>query len=132
MKNLLLLVIFTTNLSFAQDKVSTYKFGQNGMELIARSPSGTVIISTFNSKMTIRQDIARKIYDLYKDHKITGNSRLTVYGKEAKVIGKCYIKTKKNLTSVEFYYEKVSWNNGLVEVYENIKTSQDLVAMKTN
>ena len=102
------------------------------MELIARSPSGTVIISTFNSKMTIRQDIARKIYDLYKDHKITGNTRLTVYGKEAKVIGKCYIKTKNNLTSVEFYYEKVSWNNGLVEVYEIIKTSQDLVAMKTN
>ncbi|HQV35254.1 MAG TPA: hypothetical protein PLC36_02990 [Flavobacterium sp.] len=132
MKNLLLLVIFTTHLSFAQDKVSTYKFGQNGMELIARSPSGTVIISTFNAKMTIRQDIARKIYDLYKDHKISGNTRLTVYGKEAKVMGKCYIKTKNNLTSVEFYYEKVNWNNGLVEVYENIKTSHDVLAMKTN
>lgn len=132
MKNLLLLVIFTTHLSFAQDKVSTYKFGQNGMELIARSPSGTVIISTFNAKMTIRQDIARKIYDLYKDHKISGNTRLTVYGKEAKVMGKCYIKTKNNLTSVEFYYEKVNWNNGLVEVYENIKTSHEVVAMKTN
>jgi len=132
MKKLLLLVIFTTHLSFAQDKVSTYKFGQNGMELIARSPSGTVIISTFNAKMTIRQDIARKIYDLYKDHKISGNTRLTVYGKEAKVMGKCYIKTKNNLTSVEFYYEKVNWNNGLVEVYENIKTSHEVVAMKTN
>ena len=102
------------------------------MELIARSPSGTVIISTFNAKMTIRQDIARKIYDLYKDHKISGNTRLTVYGKEANVMGKCYIKTKNNLTSVEFYYEKVNWNNGLVEVYENIKTSHDVVAMKTN
>ena len=117
MKNLLLLVIFTTHLSFAQDKVSTYKFGQNGMELIARSPSGTVIISTFNAKMTIRQDIAYKLYTLYQQNRIKHNAIVTVLGKEAKVIGKCFIKKKHNLTSIEFYYDKVFWNNGTVEVH---------------
>ena len=132
MKNLLFLVIFTFSLSYGQYTPIVYQHGQNGMELIANTKTGTVVVSTFNAKMTIRQDIARKIYDLYKDHKISGNTRLTVYGKEANVMGKCYIKTKNNLTSVEFYYEKVSWNNGLVEVYENIKTSHDVVAMKTN
>lgn len=117
MKNLLFLVLLTTHLSFAQGNVSAYQYGQNGMELIAKSKTGTIIISTFNAKMTIRQDIAQKIYALYQNNKIKHNTVITVSGKEARVMGKCVVKKKHNLVCVEFYYDKVFWNNGAVEVY---------------
>jgi hypothetical protein len=35
------------------------------MELIAKSSKNVVIISTFNAKMSIREDIARRVYSLY-------------------------------------------------------------------
>lgn len=117
MKNLLFLVVFTYSLSYAQSKPITYQHGQNSMELIAKTQAGTVVVSTFNAKMTIRQDIAQKIYSLYQQNKIKHNTVVTVLGKEAKVIGKCFIKKKHNLTSIEFYYDKVFWHNGTVEVY---------------
>ncbi|WP_333695191.1 hypothetical protein [Flavobacterium sp.] len=101
---------------FAQEKITTYKHGQNGMELVARSATGMVIVSTFNAKMSLRAEIARKIYELFKAHKISDNTYITVLGKEAKVMGTCVIKTKNNLTSIEFYYDRVIWNTGLTEV----------------
>ena len=117
MKNLLFLVIFTFSLSYGQNKPIVYQHGQNGMELIANTKTGTVVVSTFNAKMTIRQDIAYKLYTLYQQNRIKHNAIVTVLGKEAKVIGKCFIKKKHNLTSIEFYYDKVFWNNGTVEVH---------------
>lgn len=117
MKNLLFLVLFTCDLSYAQTKPIAYQHGQNGIELIAKTKNGTIVVSTFNAKMTIRQDIAQKIYTLHQQNKIKHNSVVTVLGKEAKVIGKCFIKKKHNLTSIEFYYDKVFWNNGKVEVH---------------
>lgn len=117
MKYLLFLVLISTQLAFSQESIRTYRHGQNGMELIAKSKSETVIISTFNAKMDIRQDIARKLYQLFKEKKVAHNALLTVIGKEANVIGKCIIKKSGNLTSLEFYYEKVFWHNGEVEKY---------------
>ncbi|HRE77314.1 MAG TPA: hypothetical protein PLL09_05760 [Flavobacterium sp.] len=117
MKNLLFLVIFTCNLSYAQKMPVAYQHGQNSMELIAKTKTGTVVVSTFNAKMTIRQDIAQKIFSLYQQNKIKHNAVVTVLGKEAKVVGKCFIKKKHNLTSIEFYYDKVFWHNGMVEVH---------------
>ena len=87
------------------------------MELIAKTKTGTVVVSTFNAKMTIRQDIAQKIFSLFQQNKIKHNAVVTVLGKEAKVVGKCFIKKKHNLTSIEFYYDKVFWHNGMVEVH---------------
>lgn len=101
-----------------EPKVETYQYGQNGMELIARSKKGVVIVSTFNSKMTIRQDIARKVYDMYVANKLQSNEKITVDGAEADVTGKCVIRKKSSLTAVDFYYETVNWNSGLKEVYK--------------
>ena len=46
-------------------KIQIYNYGHNGMEFVAREGKGMIIVSTYNSKMTIRQDIAYKIYQLY-------------------------------------------------------------------
>lgn len=103
-----------------EPKVTTYSYGHNGIEYVARNKNGMVIISTFNSKMTIRQEIAHKIYYLYLDKKLENDSRVTVYGDEADVTGKCVIKKKDNLTTVDFYYESVQWCSGQKEIYQKI------------
>lgn len=88
------------------------------MEYVARNKNGTVIISTFNSKITIRQEIAARIYEMYLDRKLENNKTVTVFGSEADVTGKCVIKKKDNLTTVDFYYESVQWCSGLKEIYQ--------------
>lgn len=114
-----LLVVSCFAFSKVDTKVETYNFGQNGMELVARSNKGVIIVSTFNSKMTIRQDIAKKLYNLYLDNKLQNNKKVTVEGLEANVTGKCIIRKKNSLTTVDFYYEVVNWNSGLKEIYRN-------------
>jgi hypothetical protein len=99
-------------------KVIIYNHGQNGMELVAKSKNETIIISTFNAKMTIRQDIARKIYDLYKSTTIESNSKIKVKGEEASVTGKCIIRKKKDLIVIDFYYQIVEWKSGQIEIYK--------------
>lgn len=114
-----LLVVTCFAFSKGDTKVETYNYGQNGMELVARSKKGVIIVSTFNSKMTIRQDIAKKLYDLYLENKLQNNKKITVNGTEADVTGKCIIRKKNSLTAVDFYYEVVDWNSGLKEIYRN-------------
>ena len=121
MKKLILSFFTLSCIAFSSHedpKVTTYNYGHNGMELVARSKKGTVIISTFNSKMTIRQDIASKVYGLFIANKLENNKTVTVNGNEANVTGKCVIRKKKDLTAVDFYYETVDWNNGHKEIYK--------------
>ncbi|MGL2966443.1 hypothetical protein [Flavobacterium sp. XGLA_31] len=122
MKKVIFSLLLCSSFAFSNEepKIKTYNYGQNGMELVSRSKKGTVIISTFNAKMTIRQDIAAKVYDLFLANKLENNKKVTVKGLEANVTGKCVIKKKKDLTAVEFYYETVDWNNGIKEVYKKV------------
>jgi hypothetical protein len=122
MKKVFFSLLLMTSIAFSNEepKIKTYNFGHNGMELIARSKKGTVIISTFNSKMSIRQDIANKIYDLYLTGQLETNKKVTVLGNEANVTGKCVIRKKKDLTAVDFYYEVVDWNTGIKEIYKRV------------
>lgn len=122
MKQLIFSIVLLTQLSFSQDRsnIKTYSFGQNGMELIAKSSKNVVIISTFNAKMSIREDIARRVYSLYSENKLENNKKYTIFGKEANVTGSCIIRKKNNLIAVDFYYEKIEWFSGLVEIYKNI------------
>ena len=109
-----------SQLSFSQgkQKVETYAFGHDGMELVARTKKETVIVSTFNSKMNIRQDIASKVYSMYLDNRIVTNKTLTIDGNDATVTGKCIIRKKNNLTVVDFYYETILWCSGVMEIYK--------------
>ncbi len=120
MKKLILfsLLISFTGFSQIKNKISTYKFGQNRMKLVAKTKNETIIISTFNSKMTIRRDIADKLFQLYRENKLETNKEFLVVGEIANVIGKCIIRKKDNLTVVDFYYETVLWDDGLTEVYD--------------
>jgi hypothetical protein len=57
----LLITLFLVQFSFCQVSISTYKYGYNGMELIVKSNNETIIISTFNSKKAIKDEIAQKL-----------------------------------------------------------------------
>jgi len=120
MKKLIIFLLLVTQFALSQEsqKVATYGFGHDGMELVAHSKKGTVIISTFNSKMDLREDIAHKVYAMYLDNKITTDKTVTVSGITATVTGKCIVRKKKNLTVVDFYYESIQWCSGLMEVYK--------------
>lgn len=88
------------------------------MELIVKSKNETIIISTFNSKKAIKDEIAQKVYDYFKNSQINSGDTISIQGNDAKVTGKCFISRKQKLTSINFYYEKVEWNNGLIELYK--------------
>ncbi|WP_284651370.1 hypothetical protein [Flavobacterium terrisoli] len=121
MKKTIFSLLIMTCFAFSDNeepKVTTYSYGHNGMEYVAKNKNGTVIISTFNSKMTIRQEIATKIYRMYLDQKLQSDQKVTVFGDEADVTGRCVIRKKDNLTAVDFYYETVSWCSGKKEIYK--------------
>lgn len=102
-------------------EIQTYNYGHNGMEFVARSGEGMIIVSTYNSKMTIRQDIAYKIYQLYANDNLKAGPKTTICGEEADVTGRCVVTKKDNLVSVNFYYELVEWKSGLKEMYQKKK-----------
>jgi hypothetical protein len=109
------------NSASANSKVTTYKNGYNGMEYIVTSKKETIIVSTFNSKLDIKSEIAEKIYNYYnqnKDNSYQDGDTITIHGNDAKVTGKFVVTKKGKLTAVEFYYEKVEWNSGLTELYK--------------
>ena len=120
MDKFIIALLFTFQISYSQDvlKSSTYKYGHDGMELIINSSAETIIVSTFNAKVTIKKDIAEKIYDLFRFSTLCTGDVLTVLGKDAKVIGKFELKKKGRLTSINFYYQTIEWNSGLKETYK--------------
>jgi hypothetical protein len=119
MKKVLISLLVMSCFAFNEGdtKVQTYSYGHNGMEFVAHSGEGMIIVSTYNSKMTIRQDIAYKIYQLYANDNLTVGSKITICGEEADVTGKCVVRKKDNLVSLDFYYELVEWKSGLKEKY---------------
>lgn len=89
------------------------------MELIVKNNKETIIVSTFNSKKAIKDEIALKIYDMYTKKLFVNGDLLTISGNEAKVIGKVSIRKKGNLVLLDFYYDEIQWKTGLVEAYED-------------
>jgi len=123
MRNYLLLLLLVANLSFCQEKpkVSTYKHGYNGMELIVKHDSGKmIVVSTFNSKKELKEDVAQKLYQLYKDSNILNGDSIKIKSENAIVTGKCVINQKGKLTSLNFYYETIEWDSGLTEIYKKV------------
>jgi hypothetical protein len=114
------LVLCSFNLVFSQQakEPQYYKNGQNGIQFIAKNNGGTIIVSNFDAKMTIRQDIAKKVYDYYLKNNLKSNTVITIIGIDAKVTGKCVITKRNKLVNLDFYYHKVEWNNGLVEIHQ--------------
>ena len=66
LKPTIISLLMASQLVFSQKKpATTYKYGYNGMELIVKNNKETIIVSTFNSKKAIKDEIALKIYDMY-------------------------------------------------------------------
>lgn len=120
MYKLILFLLLASQISFSQKecKTATYKYGHNGMELVVTDQYETIIVSTFNAKPDLKKDIAQKVYDQFKNSTVCSGDTLTIFGNDAKVIGKCVIKTKGKLTAVNFYYESIEWKSGLLEFYK--------------
>ncbi len=129
MKRLSICIFFFFNLINAQQKneIKTYNYGHNSIEIISKQKDSTIIVSTYNAKMDIRKEIAQEILNLYLDKKLKNNKSQIIIGKEASITGDCIITQKGTLTSIEFYYEKVDWNNGLTEYYANPKATTTLL-----
>ncbi len=120
MRIITILLLLITQFVFSQEKqkVETYRYGHDGIELVSQSKKETIIVSTYNSKMNIREDIAHKVYVMYLADKIVTNKIITINGIDATVTGKCIIRKKNNLTVVDFYYETIQWCSGLLEIYK--------------
>jgi hypothetical protein len=103
-----------------EHSVKTYRYGYNGMELIATSSKETIIVSTYNSKLSIKEDIAYKVYQYYWENlrnQVYEPVTVTIEGKDARVTGKCIVVIKGKLTAIEFHFEKIEWPNGIIELY---------------
>ena len=129
MKRLSICIFFFFNLVKKKKKneIKTYNYGHNSIEIISKQKDSTIIVSTYNAKMDIRKEIAQEILNLYLDKKLKNNKSQIIIGKEASITGDCIITQKGTLTSIEFYYEKVDWNNGLTEYYANPKATTTLL-----
>ena len=119
-KLFMLAVLLVGSFAFAQEskKISTYNYGYNGMEYVVITKNETTIVSTFNSKHQIKDEIAANVYNQVKEGNFTTGDTIVIVGNNAKVTGKCYISKKGKLRAVNFYYEKVEWNDGLTEIYK--------------
>lgn len=121
MRNIVLLSLLWCAFGFAQTNKKTpvkYKFGQNGIELIINKDSETIVVSTFQAKVKIKDEIAEKVYAFYRENPKKQSGEITIQGMTAAITGIYTVKKKGKLTSVDFKYEKVTWKDGLVEVSE--------------
>ncbi|WP_396212354.1 hypothetical protein [Flavobacterium sp.] len=120
MRKIVFLYFLVSQFALSQSKSAPviYKYGQNGIELIAKNNNETIVISTFQAKVTIKEEIAAKLFSYYQQNKDKESGVITIEGDKAKITGTYTVKKKGTLTSVDFRYDKVEWQDGLVEVSE--------------
>ena len=102
-------------------KIEYYQNGQNGIELISKSKMGlTVIVSTYNAKLSLKNEVAKLFYEYYQKNNNIADSILKLKTKDALVIGKCKITKKAKVTNIDFYYQRVEWLSGLIEEHKKL------------
>lgn len=112
MKPFLILIFFTT-LSFGQ-KVEYYNYGYEGMERYGKWNDSTLIYSNYKAKPTIRLEVCDSIIKRYLLKKPLPKD-LVLRIKNATVFGKFQLTRKDKLIHLEFFYEKVVWNDSITE-----------------
>lgn len=115
-----ILLILISSFTFAQDKkIEYYTNGQSGIEMISKSKKGiTLIISTYNAKLDLKDEVAQKFLDYYNKNNNISDSIIKIKTKNAIVIGKCKLSKKGSVTNLGFYYQRVEWKNGLIEEHK--------------
>ncbi len=117
----LLLLLMGTHAVCSQpiEKRTEYYFnGQNGIELIANSTNNTIIVSTFDSKLELKEEIAERIYKMYNANEIKNDTIISIPTPAAVVTGNFKVKSKEKLTDLSFYFHKIEWLNGLTEIHQ--------------
>lgn len=112
----ILLFLLITTFVYSQKKVEYYNYGYDGMESIGnvRGSDSMLIYSNYKSRPLIRREVCDSILKNYKKLK---NGTYIVNIKNTKVIGRLEIVRKHNLVSISYYYERVEYSNGLIEIY---------------
>ena len=116
MKKISLLFLLITSFVYSQHKVEYYNYGYDGMESISRvkGSDSMVVYSNYKSRPLIRREVCDSVLKNYKKLK---NGTYIVNIKNTKVIGRLEIVRKHNLVSISYYYERVEYSNGLIEIY---------------
>ena len=105
-----------TTFVYSQQRIEYYNYGYDGMEKIGRLKDSTLVYSNFKARPLIRVEVCDSILKNYKKLK-SGN--LIVKIKSAKVFGRLELLREHNLISINYYYNKVEYSNGLVEIYKS-------------
>ena len=123
--SILLLFWFITAFVYSQKKVEYYNHGYDGMESISnvRGSDSMVIYSNYKSRPLIRREVCDSVLRNYRKLK---NGPYLVNIKDAKVTGRLEIVRKHNLVSIKYFYERVEYSDGLIEIYRKpvIKTKK--------
>ena len=116
MKKISLLFLLITTFVYSQKKVEYYNNGYDGMESVSRvrGSDSMVVYSNYKSRPLIRREVCDSVLKNYKKLK---NGTYIVNIKNTKVIGRLEIVRKHNLVSISYYYERVEYSNGLIEIY---------------
>jgi len=113
-----IIFLLITTFVYSQQKVVYYNYGYDGMESISRvrGSDSMVVYSNYKSRPLIRREVCDSVL---KDYKRLKSGPYVVCIKEAKVIGKLEIIRKYNLVSINYYYERVEYSDGIIEVYKS-------------
>ncbi len=111
---LVLLLLFQKN--FCQTPtIEYYKNGQDGIELIYKTKTNTTIISTYNSKILLKKEIAENLYKFSNINPETNDSIIKIATDKAIVTGSYKVSKNDNLKNVNFSYQRIEWETGLIE-----------------
>ena len=113
----LLALLFLPILSFSQ-KVEYYSFGYEGIERIYKKSDSVILFSNSRARPYIKDIVIDTIMKRYQRGKIK-SGEVVIELKYAKVFGVIeIIKGKDKSKSVKITYQKVEYQNGLIEIYK--------------
>jgi len=117
MKKISILFLLLTTFVYSQQKVVYYNYGYgyDGMEKIGRVADSTLIYSNFQARPQIRAEVADSVLKKYKKLK---EGPLVINVKSGKVIGRLKLIKEERLILVNYYYDRIEYTNGLVEIYK--------------
>ena len=125
MKLIKLILLFITTFVYSQQKTVYYNYGYDGMESVnnVRGSDSMLIYSNYRSRPLIRREVCDSILKKYRFLK---SGPYIVNIKSAKVFGRLQIDRRHNLVSIRYYYEKINYNDTLVEIYKKpvVKSSK--------
>jgi hypothetical protein len=112
---LIAILLLYSSLAFSQ-KIVYYNYGYEGIERFGNWKDSTLIYSNHRAKPTIRLEVCDTIVKRYLFKKPLP-SKLILKIKKATVYGNLVKVKKHKLIHLEFYYEKIVWNDSITEIY---------------